>query len=64
MNCEAGDVICHHPLTVHGCGRQSSISAARAISVRYAGRDARWDPRPNVMRVEGSRKQSSTPAIH
>jgi hypothetical protein len=24
-----------------------------AISVRYAGRDARWDPRPNVMRVDG-----------
>ena len=24
-----------------------------AISVRYAGRDAWWDPRPNVMKIEG-----------
>ena len=24
-----------------------------AISVRYTGHDARWDPRPNVMKIEG-----------
>jgi ectoine hydroxylase-related dioxygenase (phytanoyl-CoA dioxygenase family) len=52
-NCEAGDVICHHPLTVHGAGGNPLATRRAAISVRYAGRDARWDPRPNVMRVEG-----------
>jgi ectoine hydroxylase-related dioxygenase (phytanoyl-CoA dioxygenase family) len=51
--CEPGDVICHHPLTVHGAGGNMLTHRRAAISVRYAGRDARWDPRPNVMRVDG-----------
>jgi ectoine hydroxylase-related dioxygenase (phytanoyl-CoA dioxygenase family) len=51
--CEPGDVICHHPLTVHGAGGNALTHRRAAISVRYAGRDARWDPRPNVMRVDG-----------
>lgn len=51
--CAAGDVICHHPLIVHGAGGNPSPTRRAAISVRYAGRDARWDPRPNVMRIEG-----------
>jgi ectoine hydroxylase-related dioxygenase (phytanoyl-CoA dioxygenase family) len=52
-DCDAGDVICHHPLTVHGAGANPLTKRRAAISVRYAGRDARWDPRPNVMRCEG-----------
>jgi ectoine hydroxylase-related dioxygenase (phytanoyl-CoA dioxygenase family) len=52
-DCEAGDVICHHPLTVHGAAGNGAPHRRAAISVRYAGADARWDPRPNVMRVEG-----------
>ncbi len=52
-NCDAGDVICHHPLTVHGAGGNAALIRRAAISVRYAGRDARWDPRPNVMKIEG-----------
>ena len=52
-DCDAGDVICHHPLTVHGAGANPLTSRRSAISIRYAGRDARWDPRPNVMKCEG-----------
>ena len=50
---EPGDVICHHPLTVHGAGANPLTNRRSAISVRYAGRDARWDPRPNVMKCDG-----------
>ncbi len=53
-SCEPGDVICHHPLTVHGAGGNPLGRRRAAISVRYAGKDARWDPRPAVMRVEGA----------
>jgi ectoine hydroxylase-related dioxygenase (phytanoyl-CoA dioxygenase family) len=52
-DCDAGDVICHHPLTVHGAGANPLSARRAAISVRYAGRDARWDPRPHVMKCEG-----------
>jgi ectoine hydroxylase-related dioxygenase (phytanoyl-CoA dioxygenase family) len=51
--CDAGDVICHHPLTVHGASGNASSNRRAAISIRYAGKDARWDPRPNVMKIEG-----------
>ncbi len=51
--CDAGDVICHHPLVVHGASGNGSPHRRAAISVRYAGRDAWWDPRPNVMKIEG-----------
>jgi ectoine hydroxylase-related dioxygenase (phytanoyl-CoA dioxygenase family) len=52
-DCEPGDVICHHPLTIHGAGANPLSTRRAAISVRYAGRDAHWDPRPNVMKIEG-----------
>lgn len=52
-NCQPGDVICHHPLVVHGAGANPLTTRRAAISVRYAGEDARWDPRQNVMRCEG-----------
>jgi ectoine hydroxylase-related dioxygenase (phytanoyl-CoA dioxygenase family) len=51
--CDAGDVICHHSLTVHGASGNASSNRRAAISIRYAGKDARWDPRPNVMKIEG-----------
>ncbi len=53
-DCDAGDVICHHPLTVHGAGGNAAPTRRAAISIRYAGRDARWDPRPHVMKIEGN----------
>lgn len=45
-----GDVLCHHPLTVHGAAGNSSPSQWRiGLSIRYLGRDVRWDPRPHTM---------------
>ena len=40
---EAGDAIVHHPLTVHGSGKNTSSSLQRvALSLRYFGGDATW----------------------
>lgn len=51
---EPGDVICHHPLTVHGAAGNASMSRKRiGLSLRYTGNDARWEPRPFAFRVEG-----------
>jgi ectoine hydroxylase-related dioxygenase (phytanoyl-CoA dioxygenase family) len=45
-----GDVLCHHPLTVHGAaGNQSATQARIGLSIRYLGSDVRWDPRPHTM---------------
>lgn len=45
-----GDVLCHHPLTVHGAGGNTSSTQWRVgLSIRYLGRDVRWDPRPHTM---------------
>ncbi len=50
----AGDCIVHHPLTLHGSeGNFSPTRRRAAISTRYMGADARWDPRPATMRVTG-----------
>jgi ectoine hydroxylase-related dioxygenase (phytanoyl-CoA dioxygenase family) len=47
-----GDVLCHHPLTVHGArGNASPIQRRVGISIRYLGRDVRWDPRPHTMKL-------------
>jgi ectoine hydroxylase-related dioxygenase (phytanoyl-CoA dioxygenase family) len=47
-----GDVLCHHPLTVHGAGANTSATQPRiGLSIRYAGRDVRWDPRPQAMKL-------------
>lgn len=49
---EPGDVLCHHPLTAHGAGGNSSTTSRRVgLSLRYLGRDVVWDPRPYVMRL-------------
>ncbi len=45
-----GDVLCHHPLTVHGAGGNASTTQTRVgLSIRYLGADVRWDPRPHTM---------------
>jgi len=50
----AGDCICHHPLTVHGSAGNSSKTQRRlALSVRYMGADAIWDPRPQAVKLPG-----------
>ena len=51
---KAGDCLVHHPLTVHGSEGNFSPTRRRvAISNRYFGPDAVWDPRPATMRVTG-----------
>ena len=49
---EPGDVILHHPLTVHGApGNLSRDRRRRALALRWFGDDARWDDsRPHFMR--------------
>jgi ectoine hydroxylase-related dioxygenase (phytanoyl-CoA dioxygenase family) len=47
-----GDVLCHHPMTVHGAGGNASATQPRVgLSIRYAGADVRWDPRPTTMKL-------------
>jgi ectoine hydroxylase-related dioxygenase (phytanoyl-CoA dioxygenase family) len=44
-----GDVIIHHPLTVHcASGNRSSTVRRRALALRYLGNDARYDDRPGT----------------
>lgn len=49
---EPGDVLCHHPLTVHGAAGNASATQWRiGLSIRYLGNDVRWDPRPHTMKL-------------
>lgn len=51
-NVEPGDVLIHHPLTVHGApGNLSAGSRRRAVATRWFGDDVRWlGSRDNFMR--------------
>ena len=49
-----GDVVVHHPLTVHGSGGNFSLAQRRvALSTRWFGEDCYWDRRPKTMVIEG-----------
>jgi ectoine hydroxylase-related dioxygenase (phytanoyl-CoA dioxygenase family) len=49
---EAGDVLCHHPLTIHGSGANNSLSGQRiGLSLRYLGEDVHWHPSKYVMPI-------------
>lgn len=51
---EAGDVVVHHPLTIHGSGANRSSDQRRvALSTRWFGDDCYWDRRPKTMIIEG-----------
>ncbi len=51
---EPGDCLVHHPLTVHGAAGNFLPTRRRmAISTRYFGADARWDPRPATIKITG-----------
>lgn len=51
---QPGDVLCHHPLTVHGASGNASPTQRRiGLSIRYLGRDVQWDPRPHTMKLRG-----------
>ena len=48
---EPGDVLAHHPLTLHGCHANRSKGQLRCgLSVRYLGDDVRYHPRTYVAR--------------
>lgn len=49
---QPGDVLAHHPLTVHGAsGNASPMQMRVGLSIRYLGDDVRWDPRRFVMKL-------------
>ena len=46
---EPGDVIIHHPLTLHySTGNASATGRRRGLALRYVGEDATWDARPGT----------------
>lgn len=49
---EPGDIIVHHPMTVHGAaGNQSTGRRRRAIALRWLGEEAYWDDsRPHAFK--------------
>lgn len=46
--CEPGDVILHHPRTVHGSPANVARTSRRATTLVYAGEDVRWAPHPGA----------------
>ncbi|CAF4073218.1 unnamed protein product [Rotaria sp. Silwood2] len=49
---ESGDVLYHHPLTVHGSGPNHSLTVQRiGLSLRYLGEDVTWYPSKYVMQI-------------
>jgi len=44
--CGPGDVILHHPRTVHGCSAGVARTSRRATTLTYTGDDVAWDPHP------------------
>ena len=48
-NLNPGDMIVHHPLTLHGSsGNKSSKTRRRGLALRYIGDDVTWDDRPGT----------------
>ena len=44
-----GDVLIHHPLTLHyASGNASATGRRRGLALRYIGEDAMWDARPGT----------------
>ncbi len=59
-----GDVLIHHPLTIHGAPGNQTASRRRALAVRYTGDDARYDPRPGTfMDMESVRAHVPAPGL-
>tara|TARA_B100000686_G_scaffold352372_1_gene454135 strand:+ start:1402 stop:1890 length:489 start_codon:yes stop_codon:yes gene_type:complete len=52
-----GDCLVHHPLTIHGAGKNSSNTKSRiALSKRYLGGDATWASPRTTFTVPGTEK--------
>lgn len=62
---DPGDIIVHHPLTIHGSnGNSSQTMRRRAIATRWLGDDALWDDsRPNFMRPLKGRSDFAFPDL-
>jgi ectoine hydroxylase-related dioxygenase (phytanoyl-CoA dioxygenase family) len=49
---EAGDVLCHHPLTIHGSVANKSLTDQQiGLSLHYLGYDVSWHPSNYVMQI-------------
>ena len=60
---EPGDVIVHHPLTLHGApGNASTTGRRRGLALRYLGDDAVWDAREGTF-IDNPRVRALLPAI-
>lgn len=58
-----GDVIMHHPLTLHWApGNQSRIERRRAIALRFVGDDAHYDSRPGTF-MDNPKIRASLPPL-
>lgn len=56
---EAGDCLVHHPLTVHGAGKNTSLEQRRvALSIRYFGGDALWAAPRTAFRIPGTEDET------
>jgi ectoine hydroxylase-related dioxygenase (phytanoyl-CoA dioxygenase family) len=60
-----GDVLIHHPLTIHGApGNLTTDRRRRALAVRYTGDDARYAPRSGTfMDMESVRAHVPAPGL-
>lgn len=57
---QPGDVLCHHPLTIHGAdGNPSNAKRRVGLSIRFFGEDARYDPRSHAMVLDRAPKVQS-----
>lgn len=55
---EPGDCLVHHPLAVHGAGKNASLSQRRvALSTRYFGGDARWYGPRTIFKLPGAESE-------
>ena len=58
-----GDVLIHHPLTIHGApGNRSSTTRRRGLALRYVGDDCVYDPRPGTF-MENPKVKALLPEI-
>jgi hypothetical protein len=56
---EVSDALVHHPLTVHGSGKNSSSFQRRvALSLRYFGGDSVWHGPRTLFAVPGTEDES------
>ena len=61
---EPGDVLIHHPLTLHyASGNRSKTERRRGLALRYLGDDARFDARPGTF-LENKKVLATIPAIN